>query len=312
MSRSSLSWTRFRAAASGVARVPMAMMLAIVLSLTARSSAQSSRPNPHKEKPAIQRAIDLLLAEAEQSRRDQKLARNQADFAESFKDELRDEDVLKALAQPVHRNPFVDAYVRWQLTSFNPILPPLDDRQFLKLMAAAPPLLPNPCAEDATVATYEKAEGATKLAQRDLDRMRENWSQLNRQRQVIETLNTPALAWRKWVDNQLPGRGPRKIQWLIERVASTISAGWDSRDAKGDLTRATKDLGKSVGDLALTPPQTQMVCEQIQRMRNLKRRMIEDVAILATGRVDVSFANVYVSDNDIEKWVESMGGTVLQ
>ena len=55
-----------------------------------------------------------------------------------------------------------------------------------------------------------------------------------------------------------------------------------------------------------------MVCEQIQRMQGLKRRMIEDVAILATGRVDVSFANVYVSDNDIEKWVESLGGTVSQ
>lgn len=301
------------AAARGLARASRAFALALLFALLAlaqsNASAQSAR-NPPKEKPAIQRAIDALLLEAEQSRKDQKLARNEADFAASFKDEIPDEDVLKAIVQQVHRNPFVDAYVRWQLTGFNPILPALDDRQFLKLMAAAPALLPNPCADDATVATFEKAEEATKLAQRDVDRLRENWLQLNRQRQVIETLNTPALQWRKWVENQLPGGGPRRIQWLIERIASTIAAGWDSRDAKGDLTRAAKDLGKSVGDLALSPQQTQMVCEQIQRMKGMRRRMIEDVAVLATGRVDVSFANMYVSDNDIEKWVESLGGKV--
>ena len=209
----------------------------------------------------------------------------------------------------MHRTVFVDAYVRWQLTSFNPILPDMGDREFLRLMADAPKLIDNPCAEEKIVASFEVAESAAEITQRDLERMRTAWSEMARQRQAVETLNGPAIAWRTWIDNQLPPRGPRKVQWLIERVASTVSTGWDARDAKGDLTRMTRDLGKSVGDLALSNAQTQMVCDQIGRMKGLRRRMIEDVAFLANGRVDVSFFNLYVSDDDIEKWIEALGGT---
>ena len=285
-----------------------AIVALIVLGLTATAaSAQASRPG--REKPAIQRAIDLLIEEGEQARKDHRLAHDQADFASRFKDEIPADAVLKALTRRVHRTIFTDAYVRWQLTSFNPPLPALDDRQFLKLMADAPGLMGNPCADDKTVAAFEFAESAAEIKERDLEKMRTTWSELAHQREVIETLNGPALAWRAWIDNQLPPRGPRKVQWLIERVATTVSAGWDARDAKGDLTRMTRDLGKSVGELALTPPQTQMVCEQIQRMKDLQRRMIEDVAFLANGRVDVSFFNLYVSDNDIERWIEALGGT---
>jgi len=285
-----------------------AIVALIVLGLTATAaSAQASRPG--REKPAIQRAIDLLIEEGEQARKDHRLAHDQADFASRFKDEIPADAVLKELTRRVHRTIFTDAYVRWQLTSFNPPLPTLDDRQFLKLMADAPGLMGNPCADDKTVAAFEFAESAAEIKERDLEKMRTTWSELAHQREVIETLNGPALAWRAWIDNQLPPRGPRKVQWLIERVAATVSAGWDARDAKGDLTRMTRDLGKSVGELALTPPQAQMVCEQIQRMEDLRRRMIEDVAFLANGRVDVSFFNLYVSDNDIERWIEALGGT---
>lgn len=281
----------------------------IILGVTSAAAAQSTRSGG-REKPAIQRAIDLLIAEAQQSMKDQRLAHDQADFATRFKEEIPKDLLLEALTQRVHRTPFVDAYARWQLTSFNPVLPDIGDREFLKIMADAPRLIDNPCAEEKIVADFEFAESAAQITERDLAKMRSAWSEMARQRQVVETLNGPALAWRMWIDNQLPARGPRKVQWLIERVASTVQAGWDARDAKGDLTRMTRDLGKSVGDLALNGAQTQMVCEQIQRLKGLRRRMIEDVAFLANNRVDVSFFNLYVSDNDIEKWVEALGGQV--
>jgi hypothetical protein len=312
MHRIGVPTSRPRSAACGFARASHVWVIALLLAHCTQSFAQTTRPTGggRREKPAIQRAIDLLIAEGEQSRKGEKLVRVEADFAATFKEEIPEDALLKALTQPVHAQAFIDAYVRWQLTSFNPVLPVLDDRQFARLMAATPELLANPCAREETIAAFEKGESAANLTAREIERARETWSELNRQRQVIETLNTPALQWRQWIDNQLPARGPRKIQWNIERVASTIAGGWDTRDAKGDLTRAAKDLGQSVGDLALTPPQTNMVCEQIQRLRGLKRRMIEDVAFLANGRLDVTFANLYVSENDIEKWVEALRGTV--
>lgn len=283
---------------------------AIVASLLFMASASAQTERPGKEKPAIQRAIDALTLEAQQAKKDQKLPRSEADFAAGFKDEIPTEALLAAITQSVNRDAFIDGYVRWQLTSFNPPLPPLDERQMLKLMASAPTTLPNPCADGEVVATFEKAEDAAQLSARDRERLRETWTTLNQRRQTTESFNLPALGWRKWIDNQLPARGPHKILWLIERVASTVNGGWDSRTVKGDLTRLSRDLGRSVGDLALSPQQTQLVCEQIQRMKGLRRRMIEDVAFLANNRVDVTFFNLYVSDDDIEKWVEAMGGTV--
>lgn len=284
----------------------------IALTLASALHAQTSRPARAggKDKPAIQRAVEQLTAEAQQAKKDQTLAHAEPDFAARFKDDVPNDQVLEALAQPVSRDPFIDAYVRWQLTSFNPPLPALDDRQFVKLMAGAPTLLANPCADESSVTTIEKAEAAPRLSNSDIERLRKTWTALNQRRQAVELLNVPALGWRKWIDDHLPARGPRKIQWLIERVASTVSGGWDARDAKGDLTRAAKDLGRSTGDLALTGPQTQMVCEQIERLQGLRRRYIDDVSFLANGRIDASFFNAYVSDDDIEKWVESLGGSM--
>jgi hypothetical protein len=287
---------------------PVIVVLAMCASLTAQTG-NPAKP-PGKEKPAIQRAIDALTEEAQQAKKNQKMPRTETDFAAGFKDEIPTDALLEAITQPVNRDSFIDGYVRWQLTGFNPPLPALDERQMLKLMAAAPAILPNPCADVDVVATFEKAEEASQLSQRDRERLRETWTTINDRRRITEAFNLPALGWRKWIDNQLPSRGPAKILWLIERVAGTVNGGWDSRTVKGDLTRLSRDLGRSVGDLALSPQQTQLVCEQIQRMKGLRRRMIEDIAFLASNRIDVSFFNLYVSESDIEKWVESLGGTV--
>jgi hypothetical protein len=297
---------RRASAACGLARALHAAIVGILLLAPQSTFAQATRSR--REKPAIQRAIDLLTEEAQQAQKDQKLTRAEADFASRFKDEIPTDALLDALTQRVHRSAFIDAYVRWQLTSFNPPLPELDDRQFLKLMANAPALVSNPCADEEPVAAFEKAEALPKMSPHDLQRARRAWDELQHQRQAIQSMNEPALQWRKWIDDHLPARGPRKLQWLIERCASTISAGWEARDAKGDLTRACRELGRSAGDLGLSPQQKQMVSEQMQRMQGLRRRVVEDVAFLAGDRIDVAFMNVYVSDNDIEKWTGLLNG----
>jgi hypothetical protein len=295
-------------AACGLACAIRALIAAMVVLGAQRAAAQTTRPG--RDKPAIQRAIEQLTAEAVQAKKDLRLPVLEPDFAARFaeKGALDDTSVLDALTRPASKDVFIDAYIRWQLTSVNPPLPEMTDQQFLKLMNNAPRLLDNPRAEPDTVAAFEKAEAAPRLGERDLQRVRESFNTMTDRAGVIERLNLPALEWRKWIDNQLPARGPRKLQWLIERCYSTISAGWEARDAKGDLTRACRDIGKSAGDLGLSPQQKQMIGEQLQRIEGIRRRIIEDVAFLAGDRVDVTFSNVYVSENDVKKWTGLLNG----
>jgi hypothetical protein len=51
-----------------------------------------------------------------------------------------------------------------------------------------------------------------------------------------------------------------------------------------------------------------MIGEQLQRIEGIRRRIIEDVAFLAGDRVDVTFSNVYVSENDVKKWTGLLNG----
>ncbi len=286
-----------------------AFVTAAVLLLIAAIGAQAQSAKSRGKTP-IQRALEQLTQEAVQARRELRLPTLEPDFATRFteKDAIESAIVLDAVTRPTHKDPFIDAYIRWQLTSFNPPLPELNDQQFLNLMANAPALLDNPRADPDTVAAFEKAETAPRLSERDLQRFRETSNTMADRAGVIERLNLPALEWRKWIDNQLPSRGPRKLQWLIERCYSTISAGWTSRDVKGDLTRACRDLGKSAGDLGLSPQQKQMVSEQLQRIEGVRRRIVEDVAFLAGDRVDVTFSNAYVNESDVKKWTGLLDG----
>jgi hypothetical protein len=293
--------------------VCVTLVLALLLTAPRAHASAHDRPqSPAKArgKPPIQRAIEQLTAEAVQAKKDLRLPTLEPDFSTRFaeKDALDHALVLDAITRPANKDAFIDAYIRWQLTSFNPALPELNDQQFLKLMNNAPRLLDNPRADADAVAAFEKAEAAPRLNAGDLQRIREAANTMADRAAVIERLNLPALEWRKWVDNQLPARGPRKLQWLIERCYATISAGWDARDAKGDLTRACRDLGRSAGELGLAPQHKQMVSEQMQRIEGVRRRIIEDVAFLAGDRVDVAFANVYVSENDVKKWIGLLNG----
>jgi hypothetical protein len=289
--------------------VLIAALLAMLVA-AARVHAQPPTASKPRGKTPIHRAIEQLTNEAVQAKKDLRLPVLEPDFSTRFaeKDALENAIVLDALTRPTHRDPFIDAYIRWQLTSFNPALPEMNDQQFLKLMNNAPGLLENPRADASTVAAFEKAETAARLSAADLQRLRETLGTMADRAAVIERLNLPALEWRKWIDHQLPARGPRKLQWLVERCYSTISAGWQARDAKGDLTRACRSIGRAAGDLGLSSEQKQMVAGQLARIEGVRRRIVEDVAFLTGDRVDVTFSNVYVNDNDVKKWISLLNG----
>lgn len=300
---------RLKTTCAGVCFVAV---LALGVLVAAASRPGVNPPLRRGGKTPIARAIESLAQEAARIKTEGKLPVAGPDYAARSTEEIADTDIAAALTRRTSGDPFTDAYIRWQLTSFNPTLPSLDDRLFFRLMGNAPPLLPNPASDEEMVGVFEKAEGAASLSQGDATRLREAWTTLQRKVQLAHAMNKPALEWRTWLEKQLPETGPRRIQWLIERCAATIAAGWPSRDVKGDVTKTFRSAGAASGADALTPPQRAMIAEQTKLLKDLRRRCVEDVTFMASGAVDVTFANYYVDDDDVQRWIALLNGEQVQ
>jgi hypothetical protein len=276
--------------------------------LASDAGAQTSRPaRPAKRQSPIQEAIKFLVEEAQQAKRDLKLPSNTADFAPRFDREISDHELIGALTQSLHDDSFIDAYIRWQLTSFDPDPPELDDRQFLKLMANAPAMVQNPRADEQVVALFQKAEQSGSLSHRELDRLRQAASELDRRTQIAQAMNLPAEGYRDWIASKLTDGGPRRLQWLIERCAGTITAGWPSRSIKAAMTKQFKAVAN---DNIFTPSQRQLIAEQLRRLIGLKRVSVNKITFLAGNTVQVTFSTTAVDEDDVEKWIAQLNGEI--
>ncbi len=90
-------------------------------------------------------AIKSLLEEARLAKTEEELPRQNADFArQAGQQPLPPIIVGRQLIRRADRDPFVDAYVRWQLTSFEPALPEMNDRAFERFLCELRPMLEYP------------------------------------------------------------------------------------------------------------------------------------------------------------------------
>jgi hypothetical protein len=116
-------------------------------------------------------------------------------------------------------------------------------------------------------------------------------------------LNIPAEEYRDWIDNHLPKVGPRRTQWLVERCAATIQAGWPSRNVKSKMTKEFKAVAT---DGSISQPQRAMIAEQTRRLIGLKRTAINQIVFAPDGSVSVSMTIPAVDEDDVNKWIGSL------
>jgi hypothetical protein len=275
--------------------------LAAAVSMMALATA----PLADSSEAALRDAVKALVEEGQHSRREKALVRTRPDFAQGFPDAVSLQDVAAALAEPVHRDPFIDAYVRWQLTSFDPPLPDMDDREFMKLMNAAPALVPSPRAEPDAVRFFEDAERAGTLRPRELESAREKVAALDQAAAAAEIMNQPALEFRDFIASKLGENGPRPRLWLLERCAALIEAGWPARTVKGDLTRSFTAAG---ADESITAEHRAFIAAQTRRLMGLERRLVGGVTFLANGSLRVQISTAKVDEEDVVQWIARLEG----
>jgi hypothetical protein len=260
------------------------------------------RRSKEAEQP-IERATAALVKEAVEVRQAGRLRSDAADFKARSAETIPVPELQAALVARVHRDPFIDAYVRWQLTSFDPPLPEMDDPQFGELIDDAPRMAPNPRAAEEIVAMFEQADDAGVLEARDLARLTEASAELDRRTAAAEAMNRPAAAWRDWVDLKLGETGPRRLHWLLERCGATIEAGWSTRAIK---TRLTREFNRAAGDRSITERDSARLAAHAQQLAGRSKRFVKEITLLAGGEVDASFSTAAVDKADVQAWMDRL------
>jgi hypothetical protein len=280
----------------------------LVLSLAVAAAPQSTRPSrTSSREPTIKQAIAELIDEARAVAKEERLDIRSPDFAKRFDGEVPNDDLIAALSKPAHKEPFIDAYVRWQLTSFDPSWTALDETVALKLMAATPKMLENPRADSSVVDTFKSVDNNSQLSPAELRRLRVLADELAQRTATMTSFNTPAEGYRDWVQGKIEESASHAaaLLWLIERCHATISAAWPSRSLKA---RMTKDFKAAGLDRDITPQQRQLIAEQARKLIDLKRTAINEITFMDNGSVNVTFSTYAVDEEDVEKWIALLNG----
>lgn len=257
---------------------------------------------------SIEAAIKQLTREARRFQTDPLGLPAEPDFARRFEGTIEADDLDRALSRRTHRNPFIDAYVRWQLISFaddSRALGELDEQLFGAFMRHAPTMVANPRADRDLVALLKRGNQSGPLSGADLRRLQRLERQLNQMTKRAELLNRPAIGFYEWAQKKLGPIGPRPRQWLLCRCAATIAAGWPARSIKSAISRA---FTESVRDRRFTPSQRRVVADQSRRLIGLDRTIINQMTFLADGSLRVTFSRSRVEAKDAEAWIERLMG----
>lgn len=260
------------------------------------------------QRTSFERLLEQLEGEAKQVLADEKLERSEPDVASRIESDFDPEQIGIALLHRMHEDAFVDAYTRWQLISFEPVLPELSDAQFVEFMQQTPALMKNPWANERVLKLFQQAEDAPRLSAQDLAQMRDLQQQLTHREDVARHLNHPAEQFRQWVAEQIGDTGAKPRLWLVEECNATIAGGWSTRSIK---TRISRDFSDSVVDDTFTETQRHQVARVCRQLAGFRRRFVSGVAVMANGSVEVRFSTAQVTESDVEKWRNRLFDRVL-
>jgi hypothetical protein len=212
-------------------------------------------------------------------------------------------DVAQAIAGRTHPDPFIDAYVRWQLTSYRAPLGDLDDEQFAMLAGNMPPLLDNPRAGQRYVRfmRHMLEQGPLDDQERELVELR--LADVGAQSLLVAGFYPIADRLWRWVDDQLAPTPARRLTWRLAHAAAAIRAGWPAAPLIGRVDQTVAAVAAGPG---LTEPERAAFSERLRAARMLERTLILDAAMGADGAVSGRIALTRIGDEDASRWTAAL------
>lgn len=273
-----------------------------LLWMCAAGGAPQSRPAaPERAAAAIMaEGLRLLTDEARESLEKRQLVRPAANFADEFKQQVPQQLVSQKIVRQLHSDPFIDAYIRWQLTSFKGVALPaaLNDRQFQKILDELPGLIQNPRADRELIDALIAKTKLGPLSEPQQGVINTQLNDLSERTSQASALNQAPLQFRTWVRDQESGAAVRVLLSDLEQCTALVQAGWPSDECKAKLE---KSLSEKSRDRSLTSEQRQIV---IDRMRQLigKKNLYITSAALRDGAIAVEYGDTGIYDFDVRKW----------
>jgi len=302
-------------------RVVIANLLACMM-FSAVTNAQSSRPTtkpdgggeaptrvgendaPKSPAAAYGKLLTLLTEEGERAAKERALPRAHADIASAYPHALPMARLGRAIIERQHRDDLVDAYIRWQLTSFDPPLPKLTQRQFERVLANLPALTTNPRADEDLVRLLNRAINTGELIEHDQQRINERIEQMNAEQSQRRALNTAGLELRGWIAEQYPDTIAHRIMVAVETCAALARAGWRT----GSYGATAEELfDEASRDRDFDAASKRRLTAFTRQFAGIERVYIRSARI-NENRIEVNFANTAIYDFDVRRWLRRMEG----
>lgn len=249
---------------------------------------------------AMRIAVERLRAEGRAFRATGNLPRQQADFARTYAYVVRPTDVVEAVAQVQDpEDAAVDAYIRWQLLSFQPDLAGMDSELYQRLLRNLPRLARDP-ASDPEV--HEQFESLTLPAGRSAEirvDLQRRWDALRFESSQVELLNQPALKFREAVAEAMPDTGLRRLGVLLRDLEDRIRAASSTRGVK---SRISALLRARMTDETLGLEQRWGLIRHIEQLRGPETRIVRDVVFYVDAPADVRYSTFAVRSADVARW----------
>jgi hypothetical protein len=266
------------------------------------SAAQESQPAVAN----IAHILRQLAEEADKSRTEGGLVRNSADFAQRLKDvePPSSKQVADKITRRLDNDAFVDAYIRWQLTSFDPPfeVERLADREFDRLLESLPPLLPNPRADQSLLEALQKASAIGTLTDAQQKEINDRLNALATQASHAAAFNVAATQFRQWLRAKFKPQPHRALTLLLEEAAAIANAGWPAEDAKAEVDRAAERLA----DMREFSNEQRRAFASVAERSLVKSRMYLIGAGVSENALAVNFGTTGVFDYDIRRWIKAV------
>lgn len=279
------AWTFILLAACGFARAAAAL-------------------NSESPQDAFTRAIHQLNEEARRAKESSQFPRSVANFAKDFQGDPPLALISQKIIAPLDKDPLIDAYIRWQLTSFKPSLQSisLNDRQFAKMLKDLPPLVANPRTDPQLIETFQRAQAAEALAPKQIEQLNHALNDLAKRGSEAQALNIAALGLRAWLGTQLPKAGERVLLWRLEELEARIAAGWPIEESKAALE---KELDRSARDRDFDPAARHRIADALAKLQG-RQTMYVSNAFIRENQFFANYGLVAVHDFDVRRWVKML------
>ena len=285
----------------------MPLLAVLWLSLMGGSNAAISQQDPQRAMSPtakMQAVLRQLREEAIAAQKGQQPMRDEANFALETTLSPPLDLISQNLIRTQHRDPFIDAYIRWQLTGFNPTFPQLPNRKQQDVLRKLPTLTANPLSDPAVLNRVNELLQIPILTEQEQLQIITEYTKLTDAQRRAAKNNVPATKLRMWLIKSFPPQSRAGLEVRVELVATMVGSGWAAVGPKNLLQSGCEMAGQNQ---ELSKADRESIALLLKKLTGLSSTMVDD---LRTGdfALQADFRSSTIQDFEVREWTRLLYG----